>query len=73
MESHARAIAKTLSYRTLGIAVTGAVALVVTGRLEAAATIGAADALVKLGVYYAHERAWNRIALGRAKPPEYQI
>ena len=49
------------------------VAWVVTGQLEFAATIGVADALVKLGAYYLHERAWNRVGYGRPREPEYRI
>ena len=31
------------------------------------------DAVVKIGVYFVHERLWNHIHFGRAKPPEYEI
>ncbi len=34
---------------------------------------GIADSLLKLGVYYSHERFWNRLSFGKPKPPEYQI
>ena len=55
------------------MAVTSCVALAVTSELKVAATIGVIDSLVKLGAYYFHERAWNRIDFGRPKPPEYEI
>jgi uncharacterized membrane protein len=38
---------------------------VVTGEAKFAAAIGAADAAVKIGLYYLHERAWNRSNFGR--------
>jgi len=35
--------------------------------------MGLADTLIKLGVYYAHERCWLKVQFGKPKPPEYQI
>ena len=73
MDSHLRSIVKALSWRALGSFWTAGLAWLVTGRVGAAVVIGAGDALVKVIVFYAHERLWDRIAFGRAKPPEYQI
>ena len=73
MDSHFRSIAKALTWRTGGIVVTCFVAYVATGELAIAAKIAGLDAALKLGAYYVHERAWARIKLGQAKPPEYQI
>jgi uncharacterized membrane protein len=49
------------------------VVLVVTRKIELAASIGLADTLIKLGAYYAHERCWLKVPFGRPRPPEYQI
>ena len=73
MDTHGRSIVKALSYRVIGLLVTAGVALVVTRDLRFAAAIGAVDTLVKLGVYYAHERAWNRVGFGRQESPDYEI
>ncbi len=74
METTRRSIAKTLSWRVLATAITTAVVYLATGRLEFAVALGAADTAVKLLVYFAHERLWNRIPFGRAQPePEYFI
>ncbi len=73
MESHRRSIAKALSWRVCATIITGLVAWAVTREIRFAATIGALDAAFKLGIYYAHERMWNRISLGRTEPPDYQI
>ena len=64
-ESHRRSLAKALSWRVTALIVTMAVAWVVTGDAKFAAAIGAADAAVKIGLYYLHERAWNRSNFGR--------
>jgi uncharacterized membrane protein len=73
VESHVRTIAKALSWRLLATTVTFTVAWFVTGRFTLAAGIGVADALIKLTVYYFHERAWIRVKFGKLKGPEYEI
>ena len=72
-DSHLRSVVKALSWRALALLITVGVVLTVTGRVGLAAAIGLGDTLIKLGVYYAHERTWNRIRFGRVRPPEYQI
>lgn len=73
MDLPKRTMVKSLSWRMLATLITATVAWIITGRLRFAASIGVVDALLKFGVYYMHERAWNRIGYGREKPPEYQI
>ncbi len=73
MESHARTIAKALSWRVIATVVTFVVAWIVTGHLTFAAEIGLADTIIKLGAYYGHERIWIHVPFGRLKKPEYQI
>jgi len=57
----------------VAVLITTSVAWAITGSLHFGALIGGVDALIKLGAYYLHERAWNRVELGRLRPPEYQI
>ncbi len=76
MESHKRSIAKAMSWRVIALLITTIVAYVMTGKLDLAVEIGLLDTLIKLGVYYGHERAWLRISYGRPAPmppPEYHI
>ena len=73
METHLRTIIKSLTWRALALTITTTVAWQVTGHIKTAASIGVADTLIKLVVYYAHERIWIKVKLGRTKPPEYQI
>ncbi len=65
METTRRSIFKTLSWRILATAITSALVYAITGQGEFAAGIGLADTLVKLLIYFGHERLWNRIPLGR--------
>ncbi len=66
---------KTLSWRSLATLVTFTVAWLVTRKFTLAAEIGVADTLIKLGVYYFHERLWIRVKFGtlKLKSPEYEI
>ena len=73
MESQSRSLAKTMTWRIIATLITAGVAFALTGKIVLAATIGLVDTLIKLGAYYAHERAWNRVMLGRRRSPEYQI
>jgi len=73
MDSWARSLAKTLSWRLCAAVVTTGVCWAVTGTFYVAATIGLLDTLIKLGAYYFHERAWNRISFGKKKTPDYEI
>ena len=75
MESHARSIAKAVSYRVLGSASTALIVYAGTRSWTFSAGAGAADAFIKLGLYFVHERIWNHIPYGREpqKAPEYEI
>ncbi len=73
METHARTILKSLTWRLVAFTITTLIALVLTGKLELAATIGVVDTMIKLAAYYFHERAWLKIPYGKMHPPEYQI
>jgi uncharacterized membrane protein len=72
-ETRRRSMAKALSWRVLAGIITSCVALAMTGQLKFAAEIGLIDTLVKLLVYFAHERAWNRISYGRVVAPDYEV
>ncbi|MBN1787803.1 MAG: DUF2061 domain-containing protein [Sedimentisphaerales bacterium] len=73
MESHFRSILKAVTWRAGGTFVTMAVAWLVVGQVGIAAKIGIVDTIFKIGVFYIHERVWNRVNFGKQKPPEYQI
>ncbi|HUI80544.1 MAG TPA: DUF2061 domain-containing protein [Bryobacteraceae bacterium] len=73
MESNSRSFAKAVSYRLLGSGATGLIALVFTHKPWVSGGIAAADMFSKVGLYFLHERIWEHIQFGRAKPPEYEI
>jgi len=73
METHSRSIAKAVSYRLLGSAVTSLIFFALTGKGTLSLGAGALDVVLKIGAYFVHERIWEHINFGRAKPPEYEI
>ena len=74
VESHYRSIVKAVSYRILGSATTALIFFILTGRVSLSLEAGALDMVLKIGVYFVHERLWNHINFGRStKTPEYEI
>lgn len=64
-ESHRRSILKALSYRVLGSTATGVVGWWISGSLKVGAAVGLADSVIKLILYYIHERLWHRVSWGK--------
>jgi len=54
-----RRLAKTVVYRLASVVVTIGVAYLFLGEVGAALDIGIAANLLKMGLYYVHERAWD--------------
>jgi uncharacterized membrane protein len=73
MESNTRSIAKAVSYRILGSLGTALIVYVFSGNAKISMGVGALDAVLKMALYYVHERLWNHIPYGRQRPPEYEI
>ena len=64
METHKRTMAKTISWRVCGTLITSGVVWIVTGKGELGISVATLDCLIKLIIYYAHERAWNTVTFG---------
>jgi len=73
MESRRRSLAKAFSYRLLGSLSTGLLVYLVTGDPKVSLGAGVLDSLVKIVLYFLHERLWQHIPYGRERPPEYEI
>jgi adenylylsulfate kinase len=70
MDSRARSIAKAVT----GSAATGLIVFFFGGHnMALSAGAGAVDMVVKIGLYFLHERMWDHIEFGRKKVPEYEI
>ena len=64
-ESTTRSVVKAISWRVLATLITASLVFIFTGRMDIALTVGVFEAIVKLLFYILHERAWNRISVGR--------
>lgn len=62
-----RSVVKTVSWRTVGTLDTIVISYFITGSLTMAASIGSIELFTKMFLYYYHERAWNKISLGKYK------
>ena len=56
-----KSLYKSISYRIISVALTFGISYFITGSLTAATAIVSIDAVLKMIVYFYHERAWSRI------------
>jgi adenylylsulfate kinase len=64
LETHARSLAKAISWRIAGTLATSAIVFLVTRRLAFSLAIGGAEFVGKIGLYWLHERVWSRVRYG---------
>ncbi len=67
-EGHLRSLVKAASWRVTGTIDTFVLGFLFTGSVKLAGSIASTEVVTKLGLFYLHERAWNRLSWGRAKP-----
>ena len=60
-----RSFTKSLSYRIFGTLSSWAVVYVITGKGSLATLVAFWETVVKVVIYYWHERIWNKIQWGR--------
>jgi len=61
----ARSFTKSLTYRVFGTISSWAVVYVITGKGSLATLIAFWETVVKVVIYYFHERVWNKVTWGR--------
>jgi uncharacterized membrane protein len=66
-ESSLRSFLKAVTYRITGTVTTAAITFAVTGEFATALAVGSIEPIVKIVVYYAHERAWQRVPIGAVR------
>ena len=64
-EKTSRSLLKSVSWRILGTIDTIIISYLITGTLEFALRIGFVELLTKMGLYFLHERLWNKIKWGK--------
>lgn len=73
MEHPKRSLLKSISWRIFSFILTVFIIFAYTKNIKQAIGVGAGIDIVKMILYYMHERLWNRTDFGRKKEYEYQI
>ena len=72
-ETKSRSIVKALSWRTWATLTTAALVFIFTGKLALALTVGLLEVFAKMGLYFIHERLWQRIGFGKKEIPSFVL
>jgi uncharacterized membrane protein len=66
-EKAGRSVTKALTYRLWQSLNTFLISLVITGKIELAVAIVSIEVVIKIVIYFIHERIWNKIKWGLTK------
>ena len=66
-ESHTRSVAKAFSWRILGTLATGLLVYIFSRKWSVSLAIGGVEFVTKIGLYWVHERIWDRVPHGKGK------
>ena len=69
MDTRKRSWAKAVSWRILGILLLGAIAYAFTGSWSESLWVTVVFTVVRLFLYYVHERAWEKVRWGKIQHP----
>lgn len=72
-ETHKRSVLKAVSYRTLGTITTAVIVFVFTGEVALALTVGVLEVFAKMGIFFLHERLWQKIRYGKQEIPSFVL
>ncbi len=71
-ETPIRSVAKAVSWRVIATLTTGLLVFALTQRSDIAFSVGLLDAIVKLLLYFLHERVWNGLGFGRLEESQVE-
>ncbi len=69
-DKHYRSFVKAVSWRLTGSMDTMIISFLITGRIRWALTISGVELFTKIGLYFIHERIWEKIPFGRIREPK---
>ena len=72
-ETNQRSIVKGISWRVVATTTTVIIVYIFFGRLDLAIAAGLIETVLKVGLYWAHERAWFKIRWGRKKIEPFNL
>lgn len=64
-ETAVRSLVKAISWRLTGTADTFILSWLITGEVTVASSIALSEVFTKVGLYWLHERVWNKVKLGK--------
>ena len=64
-ETHTRSVAKAVSWRVMGTMATTLLVFVFTRRMVLSLAVGAFEFVSKIGLFWLHERIWDRLRYGK--------
>ncbi len=67
IETKVRSLLKAISWRFFATLTTTTIIFLFFGRLDLAIAAGLVELIIKILVYFLHERLWNKIKIGRKK------
>lgn len=73
LEHRKRSLLKTISWRLFSFFLTISIIYAYTRNIKQSLGVGAGIDIIKMLLYYLHERAWNKVKFGRSIPQDYQI
>lgn len=72
-ETNKRSIVKGISWRVVATTTTIIIVYLFFGRLDLAIAAGMIETVLKVGLYWAHERAWFKVKWGRKKIEPFNL
>src|SRR6266581_1827775 len=68
-ETHVRSVAKAVSWRIMGTLATSLLVFLFTRRWALSLAVGGVEFVSKIGLFWVHERVWDRLRYGKAQVP----
>lgn len=69
-DKHYRSLVKAVSWRLTGSVDTAPITWLITGKWKFALMVSGVELFTKIGLYYFHERFWEKLSFGRVKEPK---
>ena len=69
-DKHYRSLIKAVSWRLTGSVDTMIISFLITGKIKWALTISGVELFTKVGLFYLHERVWDKLSFGRVPEPK---
>jgi adenylylsulfate kinase len=67
-DTHTRSVAKAISWRVIASLATTTLVFIFTGQVGLSLAIGGVEFVAKVGLFWLHERAWDRVPFGKKEP-----